>query len=117
MATPLHLRPHFDSSGDETAQAMKTSGGGLYYLHVTNINAVDAFIQLFDVAAGSVTVGTTTPTLSFLVPAGSGSLNGAFTETFSPPIDFGVAITYACATSATGNGALGTALIVNGLYR
>lgn len=103
----------FDSDGDNTAQSIATIGGYLDALHVINSNTSQAFIQLFDVAAASVTVGTTTPKQSFLVPAGDGTNSGAFERQFSPPIPFSTAITYACTTTATGNGDPTTGLIVN----
>ena len=80
-ATPL-----FDADGDNSAQQVKSSAGAVYAIEVSNPNAADAYLQLFDVANASVTVGTTTPNLSFLVPAGDGTTDiaigdplGAFT--------------------------------------
>ena len=114
----IHVRTLFDSDGDNSAQALKTSAGELHYIHVVKPNSVDTYLQLFDVAAGSVTVGTTTPKLSFLVPAGNGTDAGGFTEQFEAyPVHFEVAITYACTTTATGNGDPTTGLTVNMTYR
>src|SRR3990167_8780142 len=106
----------FDSDGDNTAQACKASDGYIYGIQVTNTNTADAYFQLFDVAAASVTVGTTTPKLSFLVPAGDGTNAGAVDHFFGKPISFNTAITYACTTTATGNGDPTTGLTVNILY-
>ena len=103
----------FDSDGDNSAQVIKAKPGRIHYIEVSNINAVDAYLQLFDVAAGSVTVGTTTPMQSFLVPKGDGANRGAMDRVFDPPIDFQIAMTYACTTTATGNGDPTTGLIVN----
>lgn len=103
----------FDADGDNTAQAGRTSGCYLDYLHVINPNTAQAFIQLFDAAAAGVTVGTTTPTLSFLVPAGDGVQSGAFERSFYRPIHFTTALTYACTTTATGSGDPTTGLTVN----
>ena len=91
----------FDSDGDNTAQAGKVSAGRLYFLEVSNPNATDAYIQLFDIATGGVTVGTTPPKLSLLVPAGDGTKDGAMDKVFNIPIHFGTAITYACTTGVT----------------
>ena len=114
----IHLRRLFDSDGDNTAQACKTSAGDLHYIHVINPNSVDVYLQLFDVVAGSVSVGTTPPNLSFLVPAGNGTDAGGFTENFNDfPVHFETAITYACTTTATGSGDPTTGLTVNMLYR
>lgn len=107
---------HFDADGGNTAQVIKAAAGKLYALEISNPNAADAWIQLFDVAAGSVVVGTTTPNLSFLVPAGNGVDDGGMDKCFVIPANFTTAITYACTTTATGNGDPTTGLVVNALY-
>lgn len=107
---------HFDSDGDNTAQSVKTNPGTVYQIAVSNPNSSDAYLQLFDVAAGSVTVGTTTPNQSYLIPAGDGTNDGAADKVLSIPIQFDTAITYACTTTATGSGDPTTGLVVNILY-
>lgn len=54
-----------------TVQALKAAAGTLYGLQVLNNQAAAAYIQIFDVAAASVTLATTTPDLEILVPANS----------------------------------------------
>lgn len=103
----------FDADGDNTAQVCRADSGWIDYIHVINSNVADAYLQLFDVASASVTVGTTTPTLSFLVPAGDGVNAAAFEQHFSTPLRFRTAITYACTTTATGSGDPTTGLTVN----
>ena len=80
-------------------------------MEVSNPNTVDAFVQLFDVAAASVVVGTTTPKLSFIVPA-----SGAMDKEWGRGIQFNAALTYACTTTATGSGDPTTGLIVNLIF-
>lgn len=109
---PVRLQTHFDSDGDNTAQALSARSGQLHYLEVQNPNAADAFIQLFDAAAADVTVGTTTPKLSLFVPA-----NGAMDKYWNDPIDFNTAITYACTTTAIGSTDPTTGLVINAGYR
>ena len=116
-ATVTGLDTVFDSDGDNTAQQVKASSGRLYGIEVSNPNSADAYLQLFDVANGSITVGTTTPKLSLFVPAGDGTKDGAMDKVFDPPITFGTAINYACTTTATGSGDPTTGLIVNVLYK
>jgi|TARA_R100000306_G_scaffold62222_2_gene67745 hypothetical protein len=111
------LRTLFDSDGDNSAQACKTSNGRLYGVEVSNPNSADAYLQLFDLATGSVTVGTTTPKLSFLVPAGNGTIDGAYDDYWTDGIEFNVAITYACTTGVATSGDPTTGLIVNMMYR
>lgn len=114
----IHLRTLLDTDGDNTAQACKTTAGDLMYVHVINVNSVDTWLQLFDAAAADVTVGTTTPKLSFLIPAGNGTDAAGFTENFGNfPVHFETAITYACTTTATGSGDPTTGLTVNLMYR
>lgn len=109
-------KPHFDGDGDNSEQSISSTGGYLYSLQVINPNSADAFIQLFD-ESGSVTVGTTTPKQSYLVPAGDGTLDGAkdsVIPTFG--LVFENSIKYACTTTATGNGDPSTGLVVNAIY-
>lgn len=102
----------FDSSGDNTSQQCKASAGSLCGLHVGNPNGSISYIQLFDASTGSVTPGSTTPKLSFAIPA-----NGNLDLEFVRPIAFSTAITYTCTTTATGGTGPGTALVVNMLYK
>lgn len=101
-----------DASIDNTSQACKASQGRLYGYHVQNPNASDAWFQLYDAATGSVTVGTTTPKLSLIVPA-----NGAIEALFSVPVEFETAITYAATTGAANGTNPTTGLVGNLFYR
>jgi len=94
----------FDSDGDNTAQAVKTRRGRLMFISVSNINAADIFVQLFDAAAADVTVGTTVPKLSIHVEAGDATDAKATHIEWPQGIGFNTAITYSCTTTATGNG-------------
>ncbi|MEO5366366.1 MAG: hypothetical protein H7831_08435 [Magnetococcus sp. WYHC-3] len=83
---------------------------------VINPNTTDVYLQIFDLASGSVTVGTTTPKQSYLVPAGDGTNSGAAELNFAEPLVCKDAVTIACTTAATTNGAPGSNSIVNILY-
>ena len=100
---------YFDATGDNTAQTIKGGPGQLYALEVQNPNVTAAYLQLFD--ATSPTVGTTTPVQSFYVP-GSGGMD----KCFSIPLEFAVAIKYACTTTATGSTGPAVGLVVNAAY-
>ncbi len=104
----------FDSDADNTAQVISSAAGTLVHLHVINPNTAKAFVQLFDVAAGSVTVGTTTPNQVYVIPANDGTNDGAID--LNPQVAFGTAITYAATTTATGNGDPTTGLILSAAY-
>lgn len=108
-------KPYFDADGDESVQVMRTGSRYLYSLEASNIDAADAFIQLFDAVAADVTVGTTVPTLSFLVPAGDATLRGKMQESWTNGVEFLKGITYACTTTATGSTAGSTGLVINGV--
>lgn len=101
----------FDSDADNTAQVLKAAAGTLYKVHAVNTNVAAAYIQLFNVAAGSVTVGVTAPNYVIYVPP-----SGAVTEDFVHPLNFATAITYAATTTATGAGDPTTGLTVSAAY-
>lgn len=115
-ATAVGQDLYFDSDGDNTAQTIKSSSGRLYFLEVSNPNSADAYLQLYDTAA-AITVGTTVPNLSFLVPAGDGTRDGAMDKFFEPPLAFANSIKYACTLTATGSGDPTTGLIVNAGFK
>lgn len=54
-----------------SAQAIKASAGQLFGWYIFNPNTVTVWIQIYNTAAASVTVGTTNPAMVFGVPAGS----------------------------------------------
>ena len=115
------LRTLFDSDGDNSAQACKTSNGRLYGVEVSNPNSADAYIQFWDasttVAQAELDAGTTAPKLSLLVPAGNGTIDGAYDDYWVDGIEFNAAITYACTTGVATSGDPTTGLIVNLMYR
>jgi hypothetical protein len=97
-----------------TPVAVKASAGCLYGVNLVNTGAAAAYVQLFDLAAGSVTPGTTVPKLSFWVPAG-----GSWEEKFTgeAKVAFAAAITAAAATTATGAAAPATGVLANIVYK
>lgn len=92
---------------DETAVAVKAAAGQVYHIHAINLDATPLYLQLFDVAQGSVTVGTTTPDAVYGIPS-QGDANGAgFTVSIPQGLAFGTAITAAVTTTPTGSGGPG----------
>ena len=87
------------ASADKTA--VKASAGKVYAIQVTNVNAAIRWLQLYDVASASVTVGTTTPLLSFGIPGNTAG--GGFTLPVPAGIGFSTAITLALTTTAGGS--------------
>jgi hypothetical protein len=102
----------FRSALSTTVQSVKGSAGKLGGWYIYNPNASAAFVQIFNVSSGSVTLGTTTPTLSLGVPATS-----AANLMSGEGVDFGTAISIAATTTATGNTAPGTGLVTNILFK
>lgn len=89
-----------------TAQAIKASAGQVYGWYIYNPNASAQFVQFYNVAAASVTVGTTSPLFMLTIPATSAA-NVEFTNgiTFS-----NAGFSCAATSTAGGNGAPSTAL-------
>lgn len=96
-----------------TKQAVNASAGNLYGYHIYNPNTVVIYIQLWNIASASVTVGTTAPTAVLAVPAGG----WADAPPNGPPITFATALTIAATTTATGLTAPTTALLCNIWYK
>lgn len=89
-----------------TAQAIKASAGQVYGWYIYNPNATAQFVQFYNTAAASVTVGTTSPLFMLTIPATSAA-NVEFTNgiTFS-----NAGFSCAATSTAGGNGAPTTAL-------
>jgi hypothetical protein len=95
-----------------TKKAVKASAGTLGGYYAYNPNASVAYIQVFDVASGSVTLGSTAPDLVFGIPAGS-----AANLEFTNGVNMATAITLACTTTATGSTAPSTGLDLTIVYK
>ena len=98
----------FDSDGDSSVQSVIQRSGSIYFMEVQNPNTVDAYIQLFDAVTTDVSVGSTTPKQSFIVPA-----QGAMDKQWRRGLKFNPAICYACTLGATNDSDPTTGLIVN----
>ncbi len=88
-----------------SAQVIKASAGkfGGYYIY--NPNTAATYVLVYNIAAASVTVGTSTALLVFCIPASS-----AANLEILAGIPFGTAMSIAAATTGGGNGAPATAL-------
>lgn len=88
-----------------TAQAVKASAGNVIGYYIYNPNATAQFVQFYNTAAGSVTVGTTNPLFMLTIPATSAA------NLWMPGgVAFGTAISISATSTAGGNGAPGAAL-------
>jgi len=82
-----------------TPVAVKASAGTLFGIGCVNNTAATCFIQVFNVAAGGVTPGTTTPDLEFQVAANSTGK----ADIPDMGISFGTAITVISTTLEAGS--------------
>ena len=93
----------FSQSLTSTKAQVKGSGGTIYGITAVNNGTAIAYIQVFNKASASVTVGTTTPDYVIPVPAPSSGSNGAgIREEYALGLNFGTGITVACTTTRTG---------------
>lgn len=96
-----------------SAQAIKASAGTLGGWFIYNPNASATYVPIYNVAAGSVTVGTTNPLMVLCIPATSAAnLELVHGIAFS-----NAGFSAAAATTAGGNSAPATAMEVNFFYK
>lgn len=88
---------------DETEDDVKTSAGQVYWIHAVNLASTKRYLKFYNATAANVTVGTTTPVLTFTLPT-QGDTNGAGFN-FSVPngIAFSTAICIAATTGFADN--------------
>jgi len=66
-----------------TAELVKTGHRKLHSIHAFSINDEDVFLHFYNVAAASsVTVGTTVPDYTVIIPAGDTNLRGVIAEAY-----------------------------------
>jgi hypothetical protein len=100
---------YFLKNGLSNTNAQVKSGQGtLGGWYIYNPNSSVAYVQIFDTATGSITVGTTVPKLSIGIPATS-----AANLELTLGIQFGTAICVAATTAATNATAPSTAVDCN----
>lgn len=89
---------------DESEEEVKATAGTLYWLHAVNRTASPLYLKFYNATAASVTVGTTTPVMTFVVPT-LGDTNGAgFAFSFGAGgTTFSTAISVACTTGLADN--------------
>jgi len=87
--------PFYDGDVDNTKQALKVSAGILYKVDIINPNAVAAYLHFYN--TNTVTVGTTAPNYTIMVPA-----QGAASIDFATGNSFDTYINYAATNEVTG---------------
>ena len=93
--------PYYTNVG--TLANVKASAGQIYTINAVNLTTAPVYLQVFNLAAASVTLGTTAPTQQFAIPS-SGDTNGAgFVLSIPVGLAFGTAISMAITTTAGGS--------------
>lgn len=69
--SPIATTQFRSAAVTNTAVSVKASAGQLYGLNLVNLTAAACYVKFFNLAAGSVVVGTTVPTRTFQIPASS----------------------------------------------
>ena len=102
---------------DTSAKAeIKGGAGTLYWIQCSSIDATPVYLNLYDALATNVTLGSTTPSLQFIIPS-QGDANGSgFTINFGQlGIQFATGITVAAATTTGGSTDPGTNVVITNI--
>lgn len=110
-ASQVGLLSNRQAALSNTAMSIKASRGGVYGYHFYNPNVSAVFVHIYDLAQGSVTVGTTVPKATYSLPS-LGGVDGIFPI----PIEMDNAITIACSTAVSSGGAPATGVLTNLFY-
>ena len=113
VASPAVETVFSDSAMGNTADAVKASSAKLYSVTVDNtLNAgATTYVKLFNLAAGSVVVGTTAPDEIIFVPQGVIVTRTFFTGA-AMGVTFGTALSACCVTTGGTAGAASPASAV-----
>jgi len=102
-ATVAEALPYYNLDVDETEDAVKASSGRMYWLHAMNMSNGVRYLKFYNATTANVTVGTTTPVLSFPIPTLATTNGMGFTMHFPNGIFFDTAITVAAVTGFADN--------------
>jgi len=104
---------------DESEEEVKGTAGQVFGMWVSNLATSTRFIKFYNATAANVTVGTTTPVITWAIPGNStDDISAVFESTMG--IAFGTAITVAATTGVADNdtGAPGAnEVLVNIFYK
>ena len=95
LETPTGAFRYKNGATNNTKSGVKASSGTIYAIVIDNsANAAITYVKLWDVASGSVTVGTTAPDMVFEVAAST-----KMSIVFPEGLVFGTALTEAAVTT------------------
>jgi hypothetical protein len=83
---------------DETEEDVKTSAGQLFSIVAFNRTAAPLYLKFYNATAANVTVGSTTPVLTYVVPGNADSDGAGFVWNNDIGFAFNTAISVACTT-------------------
>jgi hypothetical protein len=99
VASPSNEKIYQDTSATNAVNAIKASSTLVYYIIIDNsLNVASSYFKAFNLASGSVTLGTTAPDLVIYVPASSIVTIPFFTSAANG-VTFGTALSYAVVTT------------------
>ena len=88
---------------DESEEEIKATAGQLFSISAFNTTAAPLFLKFYNATAANVTVGTTTPVLTFVVPGNADSDGAGFVWNNPIGFAFATAICVACTTGVADN--------------
>ena len=83
---------------DETEEEVKATAGTIYSIHAMNLTTGILYLKLYNLTAANTTVGTSTPTHTFPIPANADTDAAGFTFAIPQGIAFSTAISAAVTT-------------------
>lgn len=84
---------------DETEEEVKATAGTIYSIAAFNTTAAPLYLKLYNLTAANTTVGTSTPTHTYVVPGNADSDGAGFVLSVPQGIAFGTAISAAVTTA------------------
>lgn len=113
------VTPDFRATLSNTLIGLKNQAGRLYGYNFFNPGTSVAYVQIFNKASASVTLGVTAPTLSIALPSNANAsigddVNFTIPITMADPINPG--LTYCATSTVNGSTAPATAIVANLYY-
>lgn len=87
---------------DESEEEVKATAGQVYSIYAFNAATTKRYLKVYNATAANVTVGTTTPDLTFVIPT-DGSTGGGIFLKWPQGLAFGTAISIAATTGLADN--------------
>jgi uncharacterized membrane protein YqgA involved in biofilm formation len=113
LAAGLTAYPVFTNSALTSTTAVQSTTTDLYGWYIYNPNASACSLDFFNATTSNVTLGTTVPKLSLVIPATSGA-NLIFPNSIA---HFQTALSVAAVTAAGGSSTCSTGMTVNLFYQ